>query len=125
MEKHDILSGPYWFSVYTTFCATLSLIFHVWENAEVENALETIKDAEYGRHVLTRLAYQSTAAESLSETLAVSLNHTHIIALLGANFKVRSFLHVYLRDLGNTSSAQGQNYPCKGNDRNLCLGRIS
>jgi hypothetical protein len=87
MEKHDILSGPYWFSIYTTFCATLSLIFHVWENAEVENALETIKDAEYGRHVLTRLAYQSTAAESLSETLAVSLNHRHIIALLGANFK--------------------------------------
>ncbi|OKO91666.1 Activator of stress genes 1 [Penicillium subrubescens] len=69
MEKQDILTGPYWFSIYTTFCATLALTFNVWENAEVENALGTIKDAEYGRHVLTRLAYQSTAAESLSETL--------------------------------------------------------
>lgn len=73
MGKQDILTGPYWFSIYTTFCATLSLTFHVWENAEVENALETIKDAEYGRHVLTRLAYQSKAAESLSQTLGVSL----------------------------------------------------
>lgn len=86
MEKQDILSGPYWFSIYTTFCATLALTYHVWENAEVENALETIKDAEYGRHVLTRLAYQSTAAESLSETLGVSLDPDtyHIIALLGS-----------------------------------------
>ena len=73
MGKQDILTGPYWFSIYTTFCTTLSLTFHVWENAEVENALETIKDAEYGRHVLTRLAYQSKAAESLSQTLGVSL----------------------------------------------------
>lgn len=86
MEKQDILSGPYWFSIYTIFCATLALTFHVWENAEVENALETIKDAEYGRHVLTRLAYQSTAAESLSQTLGVSLDPDtyHIIVLLGS-----------------------------------------
>jgi hypothetical protein len=110
MEKQDILAGPYWFSIYTTFCATLALTFHVWENAEVVNALETIKDAEYGRHVLTRLAYQSTAAESLSETLGVSLDpetyHSFVEELI---LRLRSFLHGYLGDLGMISSTQGRN----------------
>ena len=108
MEKKDILAGPYWFSIYTTFCATLTLAFHVWENAEVENALEIIKDAEYGRHVLTRLAYQSTAAESLSETLGVSLDSEAYHSFVGELIsRLRSFLHGYLRDLGMTSSTQG------------------
>lgn len=110
MEKQDMLTGPYWFSIYTTFCATLALTFHVWENSEVENALETIKDAEYGRHVLTRLAYQSKAAESLSETLGVSLKpaiyHSFVAELI---LRLRSFLHGYLGDLGMTSSTQDRN----------------
>ncbi|KAJ5612784.1 hypothetical protein N7510_005978 [Penicillium lagena] len=72
MEKHDMLNGPYWFSIYTTFCATLSLVFYVWENSGVQEALKTLKDAEYGRDVLAKLAYKSTAAGSHSETLAVS-----------------------------------------------------
>ena len=71
LEKQDTLDVPHWFSIYTTFCATLSLVFYVWENAEVEGTLQTLKDAEYGRDVLGKLAYKSTAAGSHSETLAV------------------------------------------------------
>jgi hypothetical protein len=108
MEKQDILTGPYWFSIYTTFCATLALTFNVWENAEVQNVLGTVKDAEYGRHVLTRLAYQSTAAESLSETLGVSFDPGEYHNFVGELIvRLRSFLHGYLRDLGMTSSTQG------------------
>jgi hypothetical protein len=72
MEKQDILNGPYWFSIYTTFCATLSLVFYVWENADVQGTLQTLKDAEYGRDVLVKLAYKSMAAVRHSETLSVS-----------------------------------------------------
>jgi hypothetical protein len=72
MEKRNALAGPYWFSIYTTFCATLALVFYVWENAEVQGALQTLKDAEYGRDVLAKLAYKSMAAARHSETLAVS-----------------------------------------------------
>lgn len=72
MEKQNMLNGPYWFSIYTTFCATLSLVFHVWENVEVEGALQTLKDAEHGRDLLVKLAYKSLAAAKHSEILAVS-----------------------------------------------------
>jgi hypothetical protein len=72
MEKQDTLNGPYWFSIYTTFCATLSLVFYVWENADVQGTLQTLKDAEYGRDILVRLAYKSMAAARHSETLSVS-----------------------------------------------------
>ena len=73
MEKQNIVAGPYWFSIYTTFCATLSLSFFIWENSDVQGSLQTLKDAEYGRDVLVRLAYKSKAAARHAETLAVSL----------------------------------------------------
>lgn len=72
MEKQDMLNTPYWFSIYTTFCATLSLVFYVWENVEVEGTLQTLKDAEHGRDVLAKFAYKSIAAAWHSELLAVS-----------------------------------------------------
>jgi hypothetical protein len=74
MEKHNMLAGPYWFSIYTTFCATLALVFYVWENAKVQGTLQTLKDAEYGRDVLVKLSSKSTAAARHSETLAVSFS---------------------------------------------------
>lgn len=77
MEKQDTLNGPYWFSIYTTFCATLALVFYVWENVEVEGTLQTLKDAEYGRDVLVKLGYKSMAAARHSEILAVSIAYTN------------------------------------------------
>jgi hypothetical protein len=77
MEKQDTLNGPYWFSIYTTFCATLALVFYVWENVEVEGTLQTLKDAEYGRDVLVKLGYKSMAAARHSEILAVSIAYAN------------------------------------------------
>ncbi|KAH6666417.1 fungal-specific transcription factor domain-containing protein, partial [Halenospora varia] len=74
MEKQNAVAGPYWFSIYTTFCATLSLVFYVWENADVQGTLQTLKDAEYGRDVLVKLAYRSISAARHSEALATIFN---------------------------------------------------
>lgn len=101
MEKHDILNGPNWFSLYTTFCATLSLVFYVWNNTEVQEALKTLKDAEYGRDVLAKLAYKSTAAANHSETLAVSF--ISITIMNGILNSSRSFSHTSLGDWGRGS----------------------
>jgi hypothetical protein len=76
MEKQNTLAGPYWFSIYTTFCATLALVFYVWENADAQGTLQTLKDAEYGRDVLVKLSYKSVAAVRHSETLAVSFEYS-------------------------------------------------
>jgi hypothetical protein len=72
MEKQDMLNGPYWFSIFTTFCATLAMVFYVWENVGVDGALQTLKDAEYGRDTLAKLSYKSMSASRHSELLAVS-----------------------------------------------------
>jgi hypothetical protein len=72
MEEKNVLSGPYWFSIYTTFCATISLLFTVWENAEAEEGSQTLKDAECGRAVLFGLSSKSAAATKNMEMLSVS-----------------------------------------------------
>jgi hypothetical protein len=72
MEEKNVLNGPYWFSIYTTFCATISLLFTVWENAEAEEGLQTLKDAECGRAVLFGLSPKSAAAARNMEMLSVS-----------------------------------------------------
>lgn len=93
MKEGNILNGPYWFCSYTTFCATVSLIFHVWENVEVEGALFTLRDAEYGREILRSLASKSLAANKNSEILAVSkVSSVEIIINMS-----RLYLLVFLR----------------------------
>ena len=72
MEEHDVLNGPYWFSIYTMFFATISLVFYTWENAQVCGGLQTLKDAEDGRDILVRLGLGNMAAARCSATLAVS-----------------------------------------------------
>lgn len=68
MEQRNELNGPYWFTMYTTFCATLSLSFYAWENM---GTLSTVRDAEYGRDVLSKFARTSMAAASHSALLSV------------------------------------------------------
>jgi hypothetical protein len=74
MEEKNVLRGPYWFSIYTTFCATISLLFTVRENAESEEGLQILKDTECGRVVLFNLSSKSAAAAKNMEMLSVSPN---------------------------------------------------
>ncbi|KAH8803012.1 fungal-specific transcription factor domain-containing protein [Xylogone sp. PMI_703] len=73
MGERSNFSGPYWFSIYTIFFATISLSFHAWENAGCEGALKMLKDAECGRDMLAHLAHRSMSAARCSKTLEVGI----------------------------------------------------
>lgn len=72
MEKRGVLIGAYWFSVYTTFFAILSLVYFVTENPEKPESQEYLGDATTGYNVLKNLAIRSMAADRCMQALAVS-----------------------------------------------------
>lgn len=72
MMREGYLVGSYWFTMYTTFFAVLSLLFYSVENAESNTAIEILRDATAGREALAKLAKRSMAADRCSATLNVS-----------------------------------------------------
>ncbi|KAL9019608.1 MAG: hypothetical protein Q9185_003150 [Variospora sp. 1 TL-2023] len=69
MKRRDFLIGAYWFSMYTTFFAVLSLLFYVIENPHNTASQGILKDAHEGRDTLASLAPRSMAADRSSQTL--------------------------------------------------------
>src|SRR5436309_15573798 len=55
MRRRDILNGAYWFLIYTTFFAILSLVYFVLENITDENAPAILRDATLGKDSLLSL----------------------------------------------------------------------
>ncbi len=74
MKKRGLLIGSYWFTMYTTFFAILSLVFFVLENPESATGQDIFKDALEGKDTLASLAKRSMAADRCSQTLVVSLS---------------------------------------------------
>jgi hypothetical protein len=72
MEKRSLLVGAYWFTMYTTFFAILSLVFYVIENPDKPGSKEILADANAGRAALKGLAKLSMAADRCSTALDVS-----------------------------------------------------
>lgn len=72
MKKRGLLIGAYWFQVYTTYIAILSLCFFVFENPNSHTGAATLKDALEGRDTLASLASLSPAADRCSRSLEVS-----------------------------------------------------
>ena len=72
MKKRGLLAGSYWFFVYTTYFAILSLVFFVIENPNNSAGHEILKDALEGRDTLASLAKRSMAADRCSVSLTVS-----------------------------------------------------
>lgn len=72
MKRRGLLVGSYWFVMYTTYFAILSLIFFVLANPESPTAKEILKDAMEGRDTLAALAKRSLAADRVTHSLAVS-----------------------------------------------------
>jgi hypothetical protein len=72
MVREGYLVGSYWFTMYTTFFAVLSLLYFVVENADSATAREILRDAEGGKEILAKLAKRSMAADRCSTTLNVS-----------------------------------------------------
>lgn len=64
MHKRGLLNGSYWFTMYTTYFAILSLIFFVLENPDSPTAKDgVLKDAMEGKNTLAGLAKKSLAAD--------------------------------------------------------------
>ncbi|KAF4637909.1 hypothetical protein G7Y89_g173 [Cudoniella acicularis] len=69
MKKRDLLHGAYWFTMYTTFFAILSLVFFVLENADKPGSQEILAEASDGNDALNGLARKSQAADRCSTAL--------------------------------------------------------
>jgi hypothetical protein len=72
MKKRGLLVGAYWFTMYTTFFAILSLVFFVLENPDKPGSQEILADANDGKDALNGLARRSQAADRCSISLRVS-----------------------------------------------------
>lgn len=83
MKKRGLLNGSYWFYMYTTFFAVLTLVFFVIENPASPTAKEILRDAYEGRDTLASLAKTSMAADKSTKTLAVRILFNQVL-ILGA-----------------------------------------
>lgn len=73
MKRRGLLIGAYWFVMYTTFFAVLSLVFFVLENPDKPGSKEILADATAGRNAIAGLASRSLAADRCSNGLRVSI----------------------------------------------------
>ncbi|RDL40450.1 uncharacterized protein BP5553_00429 [Venustampulla echinocandica] len=69
MKKSELLLGAYWFTMYTTFFAILSLVFFAVENPDKPGSQEILADAIDGKDALKGLSRGSQAADRCSQAL--------------------------------------------------------
>ncbi|KAF2628264.1 hypothetical protein BU25DRAFT_458105 [Macroventuria anomochaeta] len=69
MRRRGLLAGAYWFSMYTTFFAIVSILYFVLENPNSSTSLELLRDAAEGKEVLAYFAKRSMAADRCSSAL--------------------------------------------------------
>ncbi|KAJ8117484.1 hypothetical protein OPT61_g1326 [Boeremia exigua] len=74
MRRRGLLAGAYWFSMYTTFFAIVSILYFVLENPNSPTSLELLRDAAEGKEVLAYFAKTSMAADRCSSALNVSVS---------------------------------------------------
>lgn len=74
MKKKQLLNGSYWFTMYTTYFAILTLLFFILGNPDSAAAKDGIlKDALEGKNALAGLAKRSMAADRCAQSLSVSI----------------------------------------------------
>lgn len=73
MKRRGLLVGAYWFYMYTTFFAIISLVFFALENPQSPTSREILRDASEGKDALASLAKRSMAADRCTLTLAVRI----------------------------------------------------
>lgn len=71
IRKQRVLSGPYWFMLYTEFFAVLSLVFYAIENPEKPGSAEVLADARAGQKMIADLAEKSISADRVTKSLKV------------------------------------------------------
>lgn len=71
MKQRGLLNGAFWFVMYTSFFAILSLVYFAAENPDNATMQAVMKDALEGRQTLASLATRSMAADRCTATLNV------------------------------------------------------
>ena len=71
MKRRGLLIGAYWFSMYTTFFAIISILYFVLENPEGPTSHDLFREALEGKEVLAHFAKRSLAADRCTATLNV------------------------------------------------------
>ena len=72
IRRQGILSGAFWYMLYTEFFAAVVLVFYVLENPEKAGSAEVLADARCARQNVATLTRKSRAAETVIEALNVS-----------------------------------------------------
>ncbi len=71
MKQKGLLNGAFWFVMYTSFFAILSLVYFAAENPEEPTTAAIMKDAIEGKDVLAALSRRSMAADRCTATLDI------------------------------------------------------
>ncbi|KAK5130628.1 hypothetical protein LTR08_001887 [Meristemomyces frigidus] len=71
MKQRGLLNGAFWFVMYTSFFAILSLVYFAAENPDNATTQAVMKDALEGKQTLASLASRSMAADRCTATLNV------------------------------------------------------
>ena len=82
MRRKGLLAGAYWFTMYTTFFAILSLVFYALENPDNDASQDVLRVANEGMETLRKLTKRSMAADRCATTLQVCLDFTQYRTLL-------------------------------------------
>ena len=93
MKKRGLLVGAYWFVMYTTYFAILSLVFFVLSNPDSPTGKEILKDALEGRDTLASLARRSLAADRC--TFSLTVRHAQSRTLDDSNCRSRVSLMTF------------------------------
>lgn len=88
MKNRGMLVGAYWFSMYTTFFAIISILYFVLENPTSPTSQELYREAEKGKEVLAHFAKRSMAADRCTTTLNVSDGVPNVLLTTHAKCRV-------------------------------------
>jgi hypothetical protein len=70
MRRAGLLNGAYWFTIYTTFFAIITLVYYVLVNPPDNTSLSILGDAKLGRDCFLSLS-ENMAARRCTVALAV------------------------------------------------------
>jgi hypothetical protein len=79
MQKHGLLNGAYWFTIYTTFFSIITLVYYVMAGPPDHNTLEIQKTAEVGLECLNSIKDRSMAAKRCVIALEVCFPSSGIL----------------------------------------------
>jgi hypothetical protein len=71
MKRRGLLIGSYWFVMYTSYFAIVSLAFFVFENPRSPTGNDIMHEATEGRDMLASLSGRSFAADRCTQSLKV------------------------------------------------------